>query len=541
MQYATPVLYRPILLILLLVVEVFLISANFDALTLTEIGDENQIAKVFGLAGGFAKLIMVMLAILLVVTQPRFKDFASDLLHSPVRHFPALMALHLFVYFCFYASTVVLFSEPRVIPEPTVSAASAWLVSGLALIVTWGLALAPLSFWQRTVSQEKHSIAVAAVVGVVAWSIAFSTQDLWKWLADDALQLSYGILTMFFDGVAVNYETQSLTLLNFTATIGVACSGYEGIGLVTVFSSLYLYIFRSELRFPRALLLIPIGILTIWFFNVVRIATLVALGAHVSPDVALGGFHSQAGWISFLLVSIGVLFLAQRGSFARNDHSDSVSDSVTETAPMDLGTATLLPFLLLLILTMITTALSADFNWLYPLRVIGTGAAIILCWKAIGVRLHWVGFEPIFVGIVVFVFWVYAVADAPAADQVFFLSLHEADGSWAGLWLAFRIVGSIIIAPVAEELAFRGYLISRLSNQPILARGSLGFSWIALIVSSLVFGAIHESWIAGAIAGLAYGLVRYRSDSIWAPIIAHSVTNALLTIFVLTTGQWSLW
>ena len=57
----------------------------------------------------------------------------------------------------------------------------------------------------------------------------------------------------------------------------------------------------------------------------------------------------------------------------------------------------------------------------------------------------------------------------------------------------------------------------------------------------LLFGLIHESWILGTIAGLAYAVVRYRSDSIWAPIIAHMVTNSLLTIFVLSTGQWSVW
>ena len=66
------------------------------------------------------------------------------------------------------------------------------------------------------------------------------------------------------------------------------CSGYEGIGLVLIFSGFYLFIFHKEFFFPQALLLLPIGVITIWFFNIARIAILVAIGAEISPELAVG-------------------------------------------------------------------------------------------------------------------------------------------------------------------------------------------------------------------------------------------------------------
>ena len=71
----------------------------------------------------------------------------------------------------------------------------------------------------------------------------------------------------------------------------------------------YIGFFRRQLRFPRAWLLLPVGAGVIWP-NVVRIASLVMVGTWVSADVAAGGFHSQAGWMAFIAVSLGLMLFA---------------------------------------------------------------------------------------------------------------------------------------------------------------------------------------------------------------------------------------
>ena len=47
--------------------------------------------------------------------------------------------------------------------------------------------------------------------------------------------------------------------------------------------------------------------------------------------------------------------------------------------------------------------------------------------------------------------------------------------------------------------------------------------------------------LAAALAGLAYAWLYVRTGTLWAPVIAHMVTNALLGGWVVLMGYWTLW
>ena len=79
-------------------------------------------------------------------------------------------------------------------------------------------------------------------------------------------------------------------------------------GLILTFLGIYLYLFRKELRFPGALVLLPLGAVVIWMLNAVRIVALIAIGTSGWREIALGGFHSQAGWLLFN--AVGLTFVA---------------------------------------------------------------------------------------------------------------------------------------------------------------------------------------------------------------------------------------
>lgn len=87
----------------------------------------------------------------------------------------------------------------------------------------------------------------------------------------------------------------------------------------------------------------------------------------------------------------------------------------------------------------------------------------------------------------------------------------------------------VVFAPVAEELLFRGYLYGKLAK--------VGPVWLAVIVSSLVFGAAHL-WAGGsdlqwlvAIDTLALGIIlcllRVFTGAIWAGILVHALKNGI--------------
>jgi hypothetical protein len=86
----------------------------------------------------------------------------------------------------------------------------------------------------------------------------------------------------------------------------------------------------------------------------------------------------------------------------------------------------------------------------------------------------------------------------------------------------------VIIAPIAEELLFRGYLFGKLKKTiPV---------WLAILVTSLVFGAFHL-FNSGALAwnlaidtfalSIILCLLRVVTGNIWASVLLHMVKNGI--------------
>ena len=120
-------------------------------------------------------------------------------------------------------------------------------------------------------------------------------------------------------------------------------------------------------------------------------------------------------------------------------------------------------------------------------------------------------------------------------------SLAEIPAGLAAVWLLFRVLGSVITVPVAEELAFRGYLLRRLISANFDDLSTPRFTWLSFLVSSVLFGALHGRWLAGTVAGLFYAWAMYRRGRVEDAILAHAITNALIAAAVLILGNWGLW
>jgi CAAX prenyl protease-like protein len=109
-------------------------------------------------------------------------------------------------------------------------------------------------------------------------------------------------------------------------------------------------------------------------------------------------------------------------------------------------------------------------------------------------------------------------------------------------WIAFRVLAAVVTVPIAEELAFRGYLLRRLISADFEAVSFQAFTWFSLFASSLFFGLMHgERWLAGTLAGVLYALATMRSGRIGDAVVAHATTNLLLAAYVLVFGRWGLW
>jgi membrane protease YdiL (CAAX protease family) len=111
-------------------------------------------------------------------------------------------------------------------------------------------------------------------------------------------------------------------------------------------------------------------------------------------------------------------------------------------------------------------------------------------------------------------------------DTPIWAVLRDAPWDWK-FWL-FMAVGSFMLPPLLEEVAWRGYLLGRLSE---------GFSpGAAAIMTTLMFAMLHVQYLRAdaamaltlvglLLASLAFGFLTLRSGSLAPAIIAHLIIN----------------
>jgi CAAX prenyl protease-like protein len=101
---------------------------------------------------------------------------------------------------------------------------------------------------------------------------------------------------------------------------------------------------------------------------------------------------------------------------------------------------------------------------------------------------------------------------------------------------------AVVTVPIAEELAFRGFLLRRLISPDFDLVDFRRFTYTAVVISSVVFGVLHGGrWIAGTVAGVLYAAAMLRRGRIGEAVVAHATTNALIAAWVLVRGDWYLW
>jgi len=430
-------------------------------------------------------------------------------------------------------------------PGITVQWVLAWSALAAFALLGWIFAFAPARSWRRALRTKRFAVLISALVGVCVWIAGVLAQSMWRPLAAGTLLGTHWLLHKIYPDMRYDSESSVLGTDRLLVEIAKECSGYEGIALIVGFVGIYLWLFRRELRFPRALLLLPIGMAAIWLLNIVRIAALIVIGTELSPEIAVGGFHSQAGWITFTLIALGLIWISHRlGLAAVPAEADRVRDANPDARASEPGNPAaplLVPLLALLASGMMGAAFTQSVNALYPLGVAVTGAVL---WHyrsryhLLTPRVSWMAPAT---GAIVFALWWMLEPQSQASGAALTQALGQWPGWLAGAWVVFRLAGSVVTVPLAEELAFRGYLMRRLIDFDFERVPIGAFTWFSFAVSSLLFGLLHQRLLAGTLAAAVYALLLYRTRRVSDVVFAHATTNALIGFAVVVHGHWGLW
>jgi len=176
-----------------------------------------------------------------------------------------------------------------------------------------------------------------------------------------------------------------------------------------------------------------------------------------------------------------------------------------------------------------------------------TGVVLALFWPryvelrgARGVQLRqWL--VAIVVGLGVFLAWIQLDRQGVAFDAGPGFDPTAADGRVDPLLAGLRLFGLALVVPVIEELFWRSFVMRWIDARRFLALDPARVSAFAFAAAAGLFALEHSLWLAGLVAGVAYAWLYVRTRNLWVPILSHAVTNGVLGVWIVTTGNWRFW
>ena len=202
-----------------------------------------------------------------------------------------------------------------------------------------------------------------------------------------------------------------------------------------------------------------------------------------------------------------------------------------------------------------------DPRWVYGISVLVVGASLVFFWRRYDELGRGSGLTlkhallSVAVGAVVFQLWIVLTEPWMMTDKLMGMlfgseevgaataSFRPVDAEGQLIWslIAVRWIGAALLVPVMEELFWRSFLMRWVDNPDFDRVPVAQVTVKAIVLSTLAFMLAHTQWVGAIVAGLAYAWLYRYTRSLWAPILAHAVTNGVLGVWVVLHGQWQFW
>ena len=157
----------------------------------------------------------------------------------------------------------------------------------------------------------------------------------------------------------------------------------------------------------------------------------------------------------------------------------------------------------------------------------------------------------ILVGVAVFALWIAPDLLFPGYRQHWLFensitgsakSTLAADAQIQPAILILRTLRAVVIVPIVEELFWRGWLMRWLIAADFRSVPLGAYTAQAFWVVAVLFASEHGAyWDVGLMAGIAYNWWMLRTRSLGDLILAHAVTNACLSAYVIVARKWEYW
>ena len=210
------------------------------------------------------------------------------------------------------------------------------------------------------------------------------------------------------------------------------------------------------------------------------------------------------------------------------------------------------PFAAFIAVMAVEKAAGLPAAWMYPLRAAVTAAVLLafsrkllsarpvrpLASAALGAAVFalWIGPDLVF-GPAYRHYWLFQ--NAVTGSAVSSIPVNLRGSFW---FLALRTAACTLLVPPVEELFWRGWLMRWIISSDFRKIPLGTYRASAFWLVALLFASEHGPfWEVGLATGIIYNWWMLRTRNITDCVIAHAVTNGLLSAYILWSGQFQYW
>jgi exosortase/archaeosortase family protein len=184
---------------------------------------------------------------------------------------------------------------------------------GLAF-VDFAAAVFQTEYLRAFVRAFKREIPLAILAAIVCYALLMLFQSQWLIFSGSVSVILRAVLGLFYK-TTLTYSQSGRPIIqaaDFSVAIDSPCSGIDSLFLFTAFFAGIYALDRHRIQKGRFVIWFVAGLIGVYIVNALRLFLLIIAGIHISPDFAVGLFHTHAGWLLFVIYFIFYYYMMKK-------------------------------------------------------------------------------------------------------------------------------------------------------------------------------------------------------------------------------------
>lgn len=156
------------------------------------------------------------------------------------------------------------------------------------------------AFLSKVAISFRKELAIAVGIAIFYDLAIFQIWKLWPFFSGSVLQVVRSIALLVTPNVSVVYP-RTLYVSGYGVEIGESCSGLDSLFMFVTLSIIIAAIEWKNLDHRKLLFMAIPGLVGIYLVNILRVLSLVMIGAFISADLASKLFHTYLGMVLFII------------------------------------------------------------------------------------------------------------------------------------------------------------------------------------------------------------------------------------------------